>query len=158
MVIIESLLRVAGELVPVDEFVGPIIDQDYIEGAIVLTVDNKPILTREMVDYVDQLWAYLLQALEEIVGGREVSTCYPDMPIELRFRPHGDRVTINLASRKTDAEANVPIDELCQALASAGSLFFSKLRSFVPRDHLVYDQYMARLDVLARSTRDSGRQ
>jgi hypothetical protein len=148
MVAIESLLKVADDLVPVQEFKGPIVDENYIEGAIVLSVGSKPILTREMVDYVDQLWAYLVQGLEEVVAGREFSTCYPDMPIEIRLRPQGDNVTINLSSRKRAAEATIAIDELCSAMASAGSLFFSKLRPFVPNDQALCDQYVARLAAL----------
>jgi len=155
MLTIQSLLKVAEELVPVEEFVGPIVDENYIEGAIVLSVGAKPILTRDMVDYVDQLWAYLIQGFGEVVAGREFSTFYPDMPLEVVLRPQGDRVTILVDPREGGAEASVAIDELCTAMALAGTLFFERLRPFVPGDQALYDQYIARLAALARGGRDS---
>src|SRR5688500_17838192 len=68
MVAIKSLLKVADDLVPVEEFVGPIVDQNYIEGGIELSVENVRMLAREQVDYVDQLWAYLVEGLEEVAA------------------------------------------------------------------------------------------
>src|SRR5882762_6519438 len=94
MIAIRSFLKVENALVPVEEFVGPILDDNYIEGAIELSIGHKTILTREMVDYVDQLWAYLIRGLGEVVAGREFSTFYPDMPLEVVLRPQGGRVTI----------------------------------------------------------------
>jgi hypothetical protein len=155
MVTIQSLLKVADDLVPVEEFAGPIVDKDYIEGAIVLSVGHTPILTRDMVDYVDQLWAYLIRGLEEVVAGREFSTFYPDMPLEIVLRPQGDRVVIMVDPREGGAEASVAIDELCTAMASAGTLFFERLRPFLPSDQALCDQYIARLAGLTSGGRDS---
>ena len=155
---IRSLLKVADGLVPVEEFTGPILDENYIEGALELSVEHKPILTREQVDYVDQLWAYLIEGLEEVVAGREFSTYYPDMPVQLVLRPQGHRVMISVDDRKGIAEASVAIDELRIAMASAGTLFFERLRPFVPADQALCDQYLARLAALTSGGRDSARE
>jgi len=155
MVTIRSLLKVEDALVPVEEFIGPIVDDNYIEGAIELSVGYKPILTREMVDYVDQLWAYLIRGLGEVVGGREFSTFYPDMPLEVVLRPRGGRVTILVDPSRGGAEASVTLGELCKAMATAGILFFERLRSFVPGNQAMYDQYITDLAALAKSIRDS---
>lgn len=89
MIHIKSWLKAAGDLVPVEEFRGPVPDQDYIEGALELTIGHKPMLTRELVDYIDQLWAYLIRGIRGIVAGNEFSTYYPDMPLEIILRPRG---------------------------------------------------------------------
>lgn len=149
MITIRSLLKVDDALVPVDEFVGPLPDDNYIEGAIELSVGYKPILTREMVDYVDQLWAYLTRGLGEVVAGREFSTFYPDMPLEVVLRPQGDRVTIMVDPSQGGAEASVALDELCRAMATAGTLFFERLRPFVPGNQVMYDRYVSDLAALA---------
>src|SRR5579872_1274763 len=99
MLTIKSLIKIDDKLVPIDEFEGPVVDPDYIEGAIDLTIDHKPILRRELVDYVDQLWAYLVDGLGEVVAGREFSTGYPDMPIDIVLLPQGSNVNISVRSK-----------------------------------------------------------
>ena len=43
MVSIASYLKQGTELVPLAEFRGPIEDEDYIEGAIELSINGKPV-------------------------------------------------------------------------------------------------------------------
>jgi hypothetical protein len=150
MIKIQTLLKVGDDLVPVEQFVGPIPDEDYIEGSLELSVGSKPILTREQVDYPDQLWAYLIEGLEEVVAGRDFSTYYPDMPVKIVLRPQGERVTINVDTRNKIVEASVPIHELCSAMASAGTTFFERLRQFTPSNRPMYDGYLVRLKDLSR--------
>jgi hypothetical protein len=151
MIDIHSLMKVADNLVPIEEFEGPIPDEDYIEGAIELTVDHKPILRREMIDYVDQLWSYLVNGLGEVVAGREFSTGYPDMPIDIVLQPQGDHVRIALSSksRKWDAAASVTLNELLDAMVPAGILFFERLRCFTLHKE-VCDRYISRLSTIPR--------
>ena len=124
---IRSFMKVDGDLIPIEEFQGPIIDRLYIEGAIEMSVGRQTLLSRDMVDYIDQLWAYLVEGLGEVMVGREFSTCYPDMPLTIVLRPQGDRVAIKVGSR---AEVSVMRNELCRALVSAGTVFFERLRRF----------------------------
>jgi len=151
MVTVKTFIKVDDGLVPVEEFTGPVLDEDYIEGAIELSVDRKPILVREMIDYVDQLWAYLIRGLGEVVAGREFSTNYPDMPLKIVLQPHGDRIRIMLRSRsgKWDADVSVVLDELLRAVISEGRVFFEKLRPFAPSNHASYDLSVADLTALA---------
>jgi len=144
MVTVQSFLKVDANLVSVEEFAGPIIDEDYIEGAIELSVDRRPILTREMVDYVDQLWAYLIRGLGEVVAGREFSTSYPDMPLEIMFRPQRDRVTIIVDPRERNMEASLSIEELLAGMVPAGTLFFERLRPYAPGNQSMYDKHISR--------------
>lgn len=149
MVTIRSWVKANDALVPVEQFTGPIADENYIEGAIELSVEQKPILTCEMTDYVDQLWAYLIRGLGEVVAGREFSTFYPDMPLEVAFRPQDGRVTILVDPQGQRAEATVAIDDLRVAMATAGTLFFERLRLFAPSNEAMYDRYLSELAVLA---------
>ncbi len=101
-----------------------------------------------MVDYVDQLWAYLIRGLGEVVAGREFSTFYPDMPLEVVLRPQGGHVTIVVDPSEGGAEASAALDELCSAMAMAGTLFFERLGPFVPGNQAMYDRYIADLAAL----------
>lgn len=152
MIEIQSFLAVGDELVAFGEFTGPILDEDYIEGAIELTVNRKPILIREQVDYVDQLWAYLITGLEEISEGRDFSTCYPDMPVEITLRPTGKIVTIKVDRKKSVSEATLPLAEFRPAMIAAATAFFTHLGSFAARRQPTYDRYLAKLAKLAKLT------
>ena len=151
MLTIKSLIKIDDKLVPIDEFEGPVVDPDYIEGAIDLTIDHKPILRRELVDYVDQLWAYLVDGLGEVVAGREFSTGYPDMPIDIVLSPRGSNVSISVRSKshKWDADACTAVAELVDALVPAGTLFFERMCRLVPSHRVAYEQCIADLARLA---------
>jgi len=153
MLTIISLMKVDGTLVPIEEFEGPVADPDYIEGAIELTINHKPILRREMVDYVDQLWAYLVDGLGEVVAGRECATGYPDMPIDIVLRPQGKLVNVAVSSEshKWDADADASVTELVSSLVPAGTLFFERLRRLVPSHRASYERCIAALARLAVS-------
>lgn len=156
MVTIKSFLKVRDDLVRVEEFTGPVTDEHYIEGAIELSVDGRPILTSAMVDYIDQLWAYLATGLGEVVAGKEFSTCYPDMPLEIILQPLGDRVKIMIRgpSGKHNADAFVALDDLLRAMTSEGKLFFELLRPFVPSHRASYDLSIADLAAVAGHLRE----
>jgi len=141
-------MKVGDDLVSIDEFTGPIEDENYIEGTVELLVGHKPILSREQVDLVDQLWAYLVDGLEEIISGREFSTCYPDMPVEIVLRPKGNQVLMKVDNKSTVSEAWVNVDDLRRAIVDAAALFFERLRPFVLRRQTMCEQYLARLAAL----------
>lgn len=149
MVTIHSLLLVADGLVPVEEFAGPIADENYIEGAIELTVGYQPVLTRDMVDLIDQLWAYLIHGLEEVIAGRAFETNFPDMPVAIILRPQGRRVTIKVDTGDAVNEAIVAIDELRGAMVAAATVFFQRLRPLLGRSQGRFDRYLASVAALA---------
>jgi hypothetical protein len=152
MITIRTWMKADNGLITVEQFNGPIADENYIEGAIELSVEGKPILTREMVDYVDQLWAYLIRGLGEIGAGREFSTYYPDMPFEVVLRPRDGRVTITIDPSGGGATACVAIDELCAAMATAGTLFFERLRSLAPGNQAMYSRYLVDLAKMTKGS------
>lgn len=149
MVSVKSFLKIGDKLVLVEDFVGPIRDEDYIEGAIELSVDRRPVLGREMVDYVDQLWAYLVKGLGEVVAGREFSTYYPDMPVQIIFRPQGRDVAVIVDPQHWNRMASMPADEFISAMTSAGTVFFNRLRQYAPNNSARYDRNISHLTSLA---------
>lgn len=151
MIHVESWLKIADDLVSVQEFSGPVADQDYVEGAIELTILHKPMLTRDMIDYVDQLWAYLIRGLGEVLVGNEFSTYYPDMPIQIIFRPQGRDVTVIVDPQEWNRIASAPLDTLVGAMASAGTVFFNKLRQYAPNTRARCDRHISHLATLVAS-------
>ncbi len=129
---ITTYLQIDGALVPATEFAGRVADDQYIEGAIDLTVGYKPLLSTEQVDLVDQLWAYLVDGVGELAAGRAFSTYYPDMPVQIRMTPRGPRVEFAVEASKINRRLEVPADELRTSLLAAARAFFEGLRAQAP--------------------------
>jgi hypothetical protein len=138
-------------LVPVEEFAGQIADVSLLEGAIVLSVRRKPILSSDSVDYIYSLWAYLVTGLTEIASGREFSTGYPDIPIDIHLTPCRAGIHIKVDGHHA-RETTVGSEELLAAMVPAGILFFEVLRPFAPDA----DRYIAELGALTRLPRSPG--
>jgi hypothetical protein len=104
-----------------------------------------------MVDYVDQLWAYVARGLGEVIAGREFSTYYPDMPVQIIFRPQGRDVAVIVDPQHWNRMASIPADELIFAMTSAGTMFFNRLRQYAPNNSVRYDRNVLHLATLAAS-------
>lgn len=81
---VDSYILDENVLVKSGEFKGELHDPDYILGGISLIIDGVVVLDNNDVDYVDQLWVYLLNGIEDVVDG-DVEFYYPDQPILLAF-------------------------------------------------------------------------
>lgn len=152
MVSLTSYLKQGGQLVPVTEFTGPVEDEDYIEGALELTINYVPLLTRDHVDYVDQLWAYLIQGLaNEVKAGQPFSTYFPDCPIQVTVRPEsGQRlaVEVDLRQKKGPSSAAAPAHEVKQAFVAAAREFFGVMIPLVPSRRGTYQRLLEQLDAV----------
>lgn len=59
----------------------------YLEGAIILKINQNFALDFRHWDLVDQLWAYLLNSTEELLAGcKETSFFFPDQPLEVKIK------------------------------------------------------------------------
>lgn len=61
------------------------LDPDYVEGYIFITYKGQVILDAAYWDLVDQLWAYILSMILEVMQNKYAKTCFPDQPLEINF-------------------------------------------------------------------------
>ena len=148
MIDVATFMKSGDQLVPIADFRGPIANERYVEGAIELTIDGTRLLTREQVDYVDQLWDYLLEGLECTAEGIPFSTYFPDMPIRITFTPEGGRVTLTVDNRRHVVSATVPSNELLKALVPAATDVFQRLLPLLPEQKPVNEHALDRLSRL----------
>lgn len=145
MLSFQSFLQEADTLVPIAEATMPPPDDQYIEGAIELVVDHKPILERRDVDLVDQLWMYLVRGLEEVLAGKEFSTNYPDMPLKVLLQPKGALVAITVSGKKRSSTATVSLAELRSSMVPAAEDFFRRLAQLSSASQARCQRYLDRL-------------
>jgi hypothetical protein len=121
-------------------------DPDYIDGAIDLSVHGVPILDRELWDYVDQLWAYICNMVEELRTQDEAYTYFPDQPIKLTFkRIGGGQILVSLNWPTEGRQAAVEEDLFLEQLKESGREFFEQMKDLVPSNADAYDEALARL-------------
>ena len=145
MISATSYIKCGEEFVAVSEFSGRIPDTNYIDGAIVLVASGRSILDVETWDHVDQLWAYLVDALEAISHQSGFSTCLPDQPIRLIFTPlSNDQVKISREGYKSTSVVVMEID-LIQQLKAAAVEFFEQMQRLAPENGDAYADVLERL-------------
>lgn len=148
MIEIESFLRSSsGRFTPVAEAREvPGSDPLHIEGAIDLKIDYTPILDTTLWDDVDQLWAYIGIMVGSLADQDEVSTYFPDQPIELKFRRQGGgRLLVSVTWDDNHRAASVSEHELVTALQGKGAAFFTRMMELVPENAAPYANAVARL-------------
>lgn len=147
---IDTFLSVGHLLVPVDQVRRRASDEDYVGGAIELTIDGRAIMTRTEVDLVDLLWAFLVNISIEADRGVIGSTGFPDQPIELTVAPQGRRVEVTLRYPGVERRASADADEFFTAVINRGIEFFEMMKRVTPTKTHILDREIGRLGELRR--------
>lgn len=62
-------------------------DFNYVEGAIILKINNVSMLGFQHWDLVDQLWVYLITSVEQLIDGKQYFSFYfPDQPLKFEIK------------------------------------------------------------------------
>ncbi|MFD2698983.1 hypothetical protein ACFSVM_00745 [Paenibacillus shunpengii] len=65
-----------------------LLDFKYLNGAITLKYFQESLLDVTLWDLVDQLWAYILNVIENLMNLGEGETYFPDQPVKLRLNQY----------------------------------------------------------------------
>ncbi|NBD09736.1 MULTISPECIES: hypothetical protein [Corallococcus] len=151
MITLATYFRQGEDFVPVDAFVGPIPDEDYIEGAMEFSIDGRSMLTRKEWDYIDQLWAYLVGGMAELQRGEKFQIFFPDQPIELSATPDevGGRATVRVVMGGDVREASVERAVLVAEVLKEARHFFERIQKVLPREG--YAQTLQEISTLERA-------
>lgn len=127
---IKTLMRLGPHhFVPIAEYVGPVPRND-VEGALIIGVDGVVLLDEGQWDLIDQLWYYLVEAIERLAHGEGSETFFPDDPAWLRIEVDRDGVMATV-SVKTDVvrHARAKADAWLAAFGEAAIAFYE---AFIP--------------------------
>ncbi|WP_375755334.1 hypothetical protein [Corallococcus exercitus] len=151
MIKLATYIRQGEDFVPIDAFIGPIRDEDYIEGAMEFSIDGRLMLTRQEWDYIDQLWAYLVGGMAELQRGDDFQTFFPDQPIELSVTPDegGRRATVRVVVGEDVREASVDPAVLVAEVLKEARRFFERIQKVLPRE--AYEQTLQEISTLEQA-------
>ena len=138
MITVESYIKNKDEFVPIEIYDNSIEDEDYIEGAIELKVNGVMLIDSSMWDYVDQLWAYLVEGVVAIKNGKTFSTYFPDQPIRILLQPVLDKKIKITVACEEDVVVLVEMDSFIDIVSKKAIAFFKILSEKLPNNsHLL---------------------
>jgi hypothetical protein len=137
----------------IDDVSPPIPDVDYVEGAIVWTIQGVSLMSESQWDLVDQLWAYMIDGVIQLLDTGKFETYFPDQPLRLAFTARsGNRVEVAVGEEKNivDREA------LVTSLADGGKRFFWRMKELVPKRNITWKRYLDKIEGVLLSHGKSG--
>ncbi|WP_174973709.1 hypothetical protein [Burkholderia contaminans] len=127
MIVAKTYLKVKKKFVDFNDFDGKIPGQNYVEGAIELSINGVEIFNKEMWDCVDQLWAYLAEGVMCVARGEDFKTYFPDQPIEVSFSVRAGKVIVAVTVHET-VKVTVDQSEFVSEMKRLAVDFFEVLR------------------------------
>lgn len=97
MMKVDSFIKCGEAFIHVTEFNGLLKDADYIEGAMLLTINHVEMINLSLWDYIDQLWIYILNGLIELNSGCDVVFYFPDQPVKVTMSIINNHVLFKVA-------------------------------------------------------------
>lgn len=150
---VETFLRIDGEFISMSQCHQAVRDEDYIEGAIEITIQHKKILSRDHWDYVDQLWSYLLDGISAISEGHSFSTYLPDQPVAVCFKLlDTSKVEVQVQDNKTSTALVVQRNLFLKVMLDACRDFFRQLPKAAPGTLDLCKQTLVRIEEIQKRT------
>ncbi|MGG3065627.1 hypothetical protein ABEO83_04120 [Bacillus glycinifermentans] len=104
-----------------------ILDFDYLEGAIIIKFNDQILMDVTTWDLVDDLWAYLLNVIENVLNTGYGETYFPDQPLRLSMRSLSNDLLLFELDAPTQVKAAVPKRDFLLALIEGADYFFEKM-------------------------------
>ena len=130
----------AGDFVEVSTVRTPPADPFDVEGALVVTVSGVEFMGLRHWDYVDQLWAYLVDTFVKFRATGQAETTFPDQPLEFRLARRGPLVLLSLGYKGEYRRATVDEKKLAAAFVDAATHFFLNMIRLLPDEAVVYHE------------------
>lgn len=131
-------------------------DPDYVYGALEIVYGLDTILNKEEWDLVDQLWIYLINAIEQAMSSSGAEFMFPDQPIQISIDSTEDiwKFSIESLSLGTNVMA-MPSPIMVYRFMHSASIALEQLAIAVPKNRKLYVQYIEKarrlIDVLGEN-------
>ncbi|PJI06561.1 MULTISPECIES: hypothetical protein [Clostridium] len=132
-----SILEIADDL-----------DLNYLEGVIYLKYGDKIILDFKLWDYVDQLWAYIFNMLEEFMSSGCAEMLFPDQPVKIKLKSISEENIIMTLEENICSSWTLPKNEFISTLLNAGEIFFKDVTKNLNLDEKHYEAELSQIQEL----------
>ncbi|MCK4258509.1 MAG: hypothetical protein KAX49_05995 [Halanaerobiales bacterium] len=106
------------------------IDTDYIEGAIYLKYNETILMDFTYWDIIDQLWAYMVNLVDDSLKNQETEFYFPDQPIKLQIKSLSNNFTLLSIESTTKTQITLPKYDFYKAILESAKEFFLKTQEY----------------------------
>ncbi len=132
MFVIESYLKRPS--VKIDSLVKlDCMPDDYLEGVLYLEYNGSVFMDFTHWDIIDQLWAYMLNLIEDYIKTEKAEVYFPDQPIKLKLSKVSKTLVLFSIVSNELIQLTLPKQEFFQSIVEAGEVFFTKLQEYFER-------------------------
>lgn len=144
MLTVKTVLKKGNKFVSIEQWTGKVDDPEYIEGALIVTLNGKIILDESLWDDINYFWPYIANGFIDILEGKDFQTGFPDQPITFSVK-HISKTWLQLHIFAEDKEfVNVKIrkEEYLSEMTRAAKDFFIRLYEISPESEQDFNHYM----------------
>lgn len=106
-------------------------DLNYLAGAIYLKYGEDVILDFKLWDYVDQLWAYIINLVEDFILKGSSETFFPDQPVKMMLKVMSDDYALFILESSTKHTWVIPRQQFLSTLLDSSQYFFSNVTEYL---------------------------
>lgn len=106
------------------------LDFNYLNGAIILKYFEQTLLDTTLWDLVDQLWAYILNVLGDMLITGYGETYFPDQPIKLCLKSISKHIILYEIESNKNLKVILPKNELIETLLDGADEFFKGMEAY----------------------------
>ncbi len=121
-------------------------DHEYIDGYICLKYQEQILLNAVQWDVIDDLWAYILNLIEDTLDHKYAETYFPDQPLLMSFTDQKDHINFELYGGKK--KWILPKKQFFNELLDAAEIFFKQMKIYFPQND--YDVELDQIKKLIR--------
>lgn len=88
---------------------------------------DQIILDFKLWDYIDQLWAYLVDLIENFILNNNSETLFPDQPIKVKLKKLSDEYLILILENNDHYTWTLPKQEIFITLLNESQKFFTNI-------------------------------
>jgi hypothetical protein len=107
------------------------IDINYIEGVIYLEYNDTVLMDFTYWDIIDQLWAYIIDLIEDNLNNNNAEVYFPDQPIKLKLKNISRDLILFSIESATTIQLTLPKNEFFSKLLESANEFFSKIQGYL---------------------------
>lgn len=107
-----------------------LLDFDYLNGAITLKYFEQTLLDATLWDLVDQLWAYILNVLDDLLNTGYGETYFPDQPVKLVLKSISGNTVLYEIESNDHLKVVLPKTELIETLLNGADEFFKCMETY----------------------------
>ena len=123
------------------------LDFQYLNGAICLKYYGESMLDMKYWDLVDQLWAYIMNLVDDVLLKSEGSVYFPDQPVKIIFRQASKDLLIFSVEGSETSSFVLPKNDFLSALVHGAEQFFTCMTNTFGSD-CDYSHELERIDRL----------